>query len=243
VHSPANPTDAVNKFLLGSMALSVCLAVTSIATLGPLLVDMSVALTTSVPLMAQLVTAAATTWALSALLAGPFSGAYGRRPVLVLGLCLLATGSLGLGTASSLGTAAAFCMLIGMGGGMVPPTCVSVVGDTVPEGKKGDVHCHPDHAAGSKQRSWNTIGRTGGLCHQLADILLGLEFGAVRNCPSIVHAGAPQPRTTNPPQPSGPANAGGVVARHLVHGDDHYHVTRDLGRSRCVFPGVSDCDL
>jgi predicted MFS family arabinose efflux permease len=97
---------------------------------------MSVALGTSVPVVGQLVTTAAATWAVTALLAGPFSDAYGRKPVLVLGVCLLALGSLGIGLAPGLGTAVASCMLIGMGGGMVPPTCISLVGDTFPDARK-----------------------------------------------------------------------------------------------------------
>lgn len=131
--APALPHS---RLVFCGLAFSIFLTVTAIAMLGPLLVDMSRTLGTSVPLMAQLVTTAAATWAVTALVAGPFSDAYGRRPVLVLGLCLLASGSLGLGLAPSFGLAALCCMLIGMGGGMVPPTCVSLVGDTVSEARK-----------------------------------------------------------------------------------------------------------
>ena len=125
-----------HKLLLGALAVSVFLTVTAIAALGPLLIEMSRAFGTSVPLMAQLVTTASATWAVTALVAGPFSDAYGRRPVLVLGLSLLALGALGLALTPSFGLAALSCICIGMGGGMVPPTCVSLVGDTVPESDK-----------------------------------------------------------------------------------------------------------
>lgn len=134
--SADSSTGARTWLLLSCMALAVFLTVTAIAMFGPLLVEMSVALDTSVPVAGQLVTTAAATWAVTALLAGPFSDAWGRKPVLVLGVCLLALGSLGMGLAPGLGAAAASCMLIGMGGGMVPPTCVSLIGDTFPDARK-----------------------------------------------------------------------------------------------------------
>jgi len=124
------------RVLLGCLGLSVFLTVTTIATLGPLLVEMSLAMDSSVPVLAQLVTIASATWAVTALLAGPCSDAFGRKPVLVLGLSLLGVGSLGLGAAPDFAVAALACMLLGMGGGMVPPTCVSLVGDTVSDVQK-----------------------------------------------------------------------------------------------------------
>ena len=117
--------------LMGSMALAVFLVVTAVAMLGPLLVDMAGALGVTVPLAGQLVTAAAAVWAATALVAGPVSDAYGRKPVLLVGLCFLATGSLGIGLAPTFAAAVGFSLLVGVGGGMVPPTCIALVGDLV----------------------------------------------------------------------------------------------------------------
>lgn len=118
--------------LLCVLSFVVFLAITAVAMLGPLLVDMSGALGTTVPLAGQLVTAAAGAWAVSALAAGPFSDAYGRKPVLLLGTCLLAVGGLGMGLVSNFAVAVGFSALAGMGAGMVPPTCIALVGDICP---------------------------------------------------------------------------------------------------------------
>jgi predicted MFS family arabinose efflux permease len=118
--------------LLGCMCITVVLAVTAIAMLGPLLVALAAALDTSVPVAGQLVTTASVTWAATALLVGPFSDAYGRKPILLLGTGFLATGSLGMGLAPGYAVAVLCSVLMGMGGGMVPPSFVSLVGDIVP---------------------------------------------------------------------------------------------------------------
>ncbi len=134
--SPGSTTEKGYLLLLGGMAFAVLLAVTAVAMLGPLLVDMSSALDTTVPVTGQLVTTAAAVWAVTALVVGPFSDAYGRRPVLLLGICLLAAGSLGMGLAPSFAAAMGFSVLVGIGAGMVPATCVALVGDTFPEPRR-----------------------------------------------------------------------------------------------------------
>ena len=131
--SPDAAAKTAYPLLLGSLALAVFLTVTAVAMLGPLLVDMASALGTTVPMAGQLVTAAAAVWAVTALVAGPVSDAYGRKPVLLLGLCFLAAGSLGMGLAPTYAAAMGFSLLVGVGGGMVPPTCISVIGDISPE--------------------------------------------------------------------------------------------------------------
>ena len=123
--------DRAYPLLMGSMALAVFLVVTAVAMLGPLLVDMAGALGVTVPLAGQLVTAAAAVWGATALVAGPVSDAYGRKPVLLAGLCFLAAGSLGIGLAPTFAAAAGFSLLVGVGGGMVPPTCIALVGDLI----------------------------------------------------------------------------------------------------------------
>ena len=114
------------------MAFAVFLAVTAIAMLGPLLVDVASAMDITVPVAGQLVTTAAVAWAITALMVGPFSDTYGRKPVLLTGTCFLAAGSLGMGMAPSFAVATGCSILTGMGGGMVPPTCVALIGDIFP---------------------------------------------------------------------------------------------------------------
>ena len=125
-----NPAAGRNDtLLLGSMSLAIFLTVTAVAMPGPLLVDLSIALDTTVPVAGQLITIAAATWGLTAIIVGPFSDTYGRKPILLLGTCLLSTGAFGIGLAPSLTVAMGFSVLVGMGGGMVPPTCIALAGD------------------------------------------------------------------------------------------------------------------
>ncbi len=124
------------RLLLGSMAFAAFLAITAVAMLGPLLVDMADALTVSVPVAAQLVTTAAAAWAAVVLFVGPFSDTYGRKPILLLGTSCVAAGSLGLGPTPSFAVAVGFSILVGIGGGMVPPTCIALIGDIFPEPRK-----------------------------------------------------------------------------------------------------------
>lgn len=134
--SRGNSTEKGYRLLLGCMAFDVLLAVTAIAMAGPLLVDMARSFGTTLPVAGQLVTTAATAWAVTALTVGPFSDTYGRKPVLLTGTCCLAAGSLGMGFAPNFGVASGFCVLIGMGGGMVPPVCIALIGDIFPEQRK-----------------------------------------------------------------------------------------------------------
>lgn len=118
--------------LLATMACTVFSLMTAQGMLGPLLRDMSQDLETTVPIVAQLVTAETIAWAATALLIGPFSDAYGRKPFLLCGTVLVSAGAMGVAFASSLWIAPAFRILAGIGGGMIPPTCVAVIGDFFP---------------------------------------------------------------------------------------------------------------
>ena len=129
-------TEKNYLLLLGSMSFAIFLTVTAVAMPGPLLVDLSAALGTTVPVAGQLVTIAAATWAVTAVMVGPFSDTYGRKPILLLGTCLLSAGSFGIGLAPSLTVAMGFSVLMGMGGGMVPPTCIALAGDVFPDRRR-----------------------------------------------------------------------------------------------------------
>ena len=128
--------DSGHTIVLAGMSLAIFFTVTAIAMPGPLLVDMSLALGASVPVVGQLVTVAAATWGVTAVLVGPVSDTYGRKPVLVLGACLLGLGALGIGLAPGLAVATAYSFVLGVGGGMVPPTCIALAGDTFPERRR-----------------------------------------------------------------------------------------------------------
>ena len=131
------PTPDIRfTFLLGTMACSVFSLLTALGMLGPLLVDMSQGLATTVPVVAQLVSAAAISWAITALVIGPFSDTYGRKPILLLGTILVGLGSIGTGLSSDFAITSFFRVMAGIGGGMVPPTCMALIGDVFPHERR-----------------------------------------------------------------------------------------------------------
>ena len=125
------PPPANTTILLIAIGCTVFAVLTALSMLGPLLVDMSQDWMTTVPVVAQLVTAAAVAWAATALVVGPFSDAYGRQPILLTGVLLISLASIGTALAPNLATATVFRVLAGVGGGMVPPTCIALIGDIV----------------------------------------------------------------------------------------------------------------
>jgi predicted MFS family arabinose efflux permease len=75
-------------------------------------------------------------WAVAALAIGPFSDAYGRKPVLLLGTLLVVIGSFGTASAPGFALAAGFRVISGIGGGMVSPPCLALIGDVFPERRR-----------------------------------------------------------------------------------------------------------
>lgn len=128
--------EPYSPILLAAVGFTVFAVLTALSMLGPLLVNMAVEWDTSVPVVAQLVTAAAVAWAVTAILVGPFSDAFGRRPIILIGVSLVGLGSIGTALAPNLPSAAFFRVLTGIGGGMVPPTCIALLGDVLPENKR-----------------------------------------------------------------------------------------------------------
>src|SRR5215470_7158659 len=81
--------------LLILLCVAVCLVNLAVLMLGPLLVALAQEFQTSVAIVGQLTAATAITWGITAPLAGPVSDAYGRRCILLIGLMLMALGTLG----------------------------------------------------------------------------------------------------------------------------------------------------
>lgn len=136
--SPASsPPDAGSQtILVATVGCTVFMVLTALAMLGPLLVVMSADWHTTVPMVAQLVSATAAAWAAAALVAGPVSDAYGRRPIVLTGAGLVGLASIGTALAPDLSSAAVFRILAGVGGGMLLPTCIALIGDVVPAAKR-----------------------------------------------------------------------------------------------------------
>ena len=133
----SEPVHHVNTPLfLITIGGTVFAVLTALSMLGPLLVAMSRDWHTTVPAVAQLVTSAAVAWAATAIVVGPFSDAYGRKPILLAGTLLVGLASIGTALAPNLPSAAVFRILAGIGGGMVPPTSIALLGDLLPSEKR-----------------------------------------------------------------------------------------------------------
>ena len=107
--------------------------------LGPLLVELADEFHTSIAVSGQLAAVTFITWGITAPLVGPISDAYGRRPVLLTGLALMAVGVLGSAAAWSYSSLLAFRLITGAAGGMLPPTIMAAVADNFAPEKRGKV--------------------------------------------------------------------------------------------------------
>src|SRR5262249_4596661 len=119
------------------LCIAVNCASISVVMLGPLLVALAQAFQTSVALVGQLGGATAITWGLTAPLAGPVADTYGRRPLLLLGLLLLAVGLLGAPFAWSYQALVALRLLTGVGAALIPPNSLAIVSEVFPPTVRG----------------------------------------------------------------------------------------------------------
>ena len=127
----------VSSWTLLSFAAAVFLVRASMLMIGPLLVELATDFDTSIAVAGQLAAATFITWGITAPLVGPISDTYGRRPVLLIGLVLMALGILGSGAAWSYGSLLATRLITGVGSAMLPPTIMAALADTLPPEKVG----------------------------------------------------------------------------------------------------------
>jgi predicted MFS family arabinose efflux permease len=107
---------------------------------GPLLVDLSRAFEVSVVQAGQLVTLAAVPSALLALIIGPLSDLYGRRPVLLLGNVVLGLSIIGSALAPTYELMAVTRIVTGVGAAMVGPTTFAAVADLFAYHERGKAY-------------------------------------------------------------------------------------------------------
>ncbi len=99
--------------LLATGALAMFAASSSGTTRAPFLLEMARDLSTSMPLVADLVAATSISWAVSGMLAGAWSDRWGRRPFLILGPLLLTFALIGIASAPTFPLVA---LVVGRGG-------------------------------------------------------------------------------------------------------------------------------
>ena len=99
--------------------------------LPPLLVSIAGEFEISVAVAGQLATATFAAWAASVILSGPLSDSFGRRPVALIGLSLMAGATLACAFAPNLYILLALRAITGLGGGMIPPNSAAVLADVI----------------------------------------------------------------------------------------------------------------
>ena len=113
VLAPSRPPDRLPVALLLASCLGMFTAAASGTTRAPFLIDMARDLSSSVPVVANLVALTSVAWGLTAMVAGAGSDRWGRRPFLVGGPLALACASAGVATAQSFLTVALWAALGG----------------------------------------------------------------------------------------------------------------------------------
>ena len=127
----------VSSWTLILFAAAVFMVRAGMLMLGPLLVELADDFDTSVAVAGQLAAATFITWGITAPLVGPISDTYGRRPVLLTGVLLMAVGILGSGAAWNFASLLALRLITGIGSAMIPPTIMAAMADSLPPEKVG----------------------------------------------------------------------------------------------------------
>jgi DHA1 family inner membrane transport protein len=107
---------------------------------GPLLVDLSEDLGVTVGQAGQLVAFTAIPAAILALVIGPLSDAYGRRPTLIAGAVVLGLASIGSALAPSFEVLAATRVLSGAGAAAMAPAVFAAVADLFPYAERSRIY-------------------------------------------------------------------------------------------------------
>ena len=127
----------VSSWTLLLFAAAVFMVRAGMLMLGPLLVELADDFNTSVAVAGQLAAATFITWGITAPLVGPISDTYGRRPVLLIGVLLMALGVLGSGVAWNFVSLLVLRLITGIGSAMIPPTIMAAMADSLPPEKVG----------------------------------------------------------------------------------------------------------
>ena len=123
--------------LLAAGALAMFAAASSGTTRAPFLLDMARDLSTSLPLIADLVAATSVAWAISGMLAGAGSDRWGRRPFLVVGPLALCLALIGIATAPNFLMVALWSVVVGGCSGMFTGVIFAEASTQVAEGQQG----------------------------------------------------------------------------------------------------------
>ena len=122
----------VNKPLfLIVVSISFISAQNAVVMLPPLLNDIGKEFGVSDSVVGQLATATFAGWAIAAIMVGPLSDSFGRRPVAVSSLFLMAVGVFAAAFAPNLAVLMVMRALTGLSGGGIPPNSMAAVVDVI----------------------------------------------------------------------------------------------------------------
>ena len=107
--------------LVALLSAAVFSSMTVAVMMGPLLVALASAFDTSVASAGQLAAAIGISWGITAPLVGPVSDIYGRRRVALIGVLLMAAGTLGSILVWDYWGLLACRLVTGVGAAMIPP--------------------------------------------------------------------------------------------------------------------------
>ena len=111
-------------------------AMNSTLMIPALLVEISDDMQISVAVAGQLATATFAAWSVSVFSVGPLSDSFGRRPIALAGLLLIAGSLVGSAFATNFETLLVLRVMVGLAGGTLPPTFVGAISDVISLGKR-----------------------------------------------------------------------------------------------------------
>ena len=129
--APAADRKVNKAWFFAVLALAVLGAQNAVLMLPVLLVGISTDLEISVAVAGQLATATFAAWGISVVSVGPLSDSFGRRPVALVGLCVLVASVIGSAFAPNIEVFLLLRVLTGLGGGTVPPNVVGALSDVI----------------------------------------------------------------------------------------------------------------
>ncbi len=123
--------------LLAAGALAMFAASSSGTTRAPFLLDIARDLSTSMPLVADLVAATSISWAITGMLAGAGSDRWGRRPFLIVGPLALTVALAGIASAPSFLLLALWSVAAGGCSGLFTGVLMAEISSRVADGQQG----------------------------------------------------------------------------------------------------------
>ena len=125
--------------LVALLSAAVFSSMTVAVMTGPLLVALASAFDTSVASAGQLAAAIGISWGITAPLVGPVSDIYGRRRVALIGVLLMAAGTLGSILVWDYWGLLACRLVTGVGAAMIPPNSMATIADHFAPAERGAV--------------------------------------------------------------------------------------------------------